>query len=101
MPEITELDREMALKLLKAVMSYVLRQNEAPVSNDNDEISFHAPKRVGASGYSLSRAIEAAAEIVAAAREEGRNAREHELLSLTDRDFIIISRKEYDRLNSG
>jgi hypothetical protein len=60
----------MALKLLKAVRSHI------------------AP------------AIEAAAEIIAAAREEGRNARERELLALEDRNFILISRQKYNRLNS-
>jgi hypothetical protein len=91
----------MALKLVKAVMSNILAQNRDTVSNDNDKTSFHPPKHAGAAGYSLAPAIEVAAEIIAAAREEGRNARERELLSLTDRDFIIISREEYDRLNSG
>jgi hypothetical protein len=99
--QITQLDREMALKLVKVVTSNILGQNRDTVSNDNNKTSFHAPRRAGASGYSLSPAIEAAAEIIAAAREEGRNARERELLSLTDRDFIIISREEYDRMNSG
>jgi hypothetical protein len=99
--QITQSDREMALKLLKEVTSHILGQNRATVSNDNGETSFHAPRRADRSGHSLSPAIEAAAAIIAAAREEGRNAREHELLSLTDRDFIIISRKEYDRLNPG
>jgi len=99
--QITESDREMALKLVKAVTGIILGQNRDTVSNDNDKTSFHARSRAGASGDSLFPVIEAAAEIIAAAREEGRNAREHELLSLTDRNFIIISRKEYERLNSG
>ena len=100
MPEITESDREKASKLLKAVMSYVRQQNRAPLSNDNDKISFLAPERAGASGHAASPIIEAAAEIIAAAREEGRRARERELLALEDRDFILISRQEYNRLNS-
>ena len=91
----------MALKLLKGVRSHIVWQNRATVSNDNDKTSFETPKPAGIGGYFLSPAIEVAAEIIAAAREEGRNAREHELLSLTDRNFIIISRKEYERLNSG
>jgi hypothetical protein len=98
--EITQADRAMALKLLKALRSHIAWQNRVTVSNDNDKTSFETPKPAGTGGYFLSPAIEAAAEIIAAAREEGRNARQHELLALEDRDFILISRQEYNRLNS-
>ena len=92
--EITQTDRAMALKLLKAVSSHMAWQNRATVSNDNDKTSIETPKPAGIGGYFLSPAIEAAAEIIAAAREEGRNARERELLALEDGDFILISRQE-------
>jgi ubiquinone/menaquinone biosynthesis C-methylase UbiE len=103
--EITEADRKMALKLLKTITSEILRENAAAASNDNCGSSTHTRANAGGTRYSLPPAFEAAlatiAEIIASAREEGRNARERELLALTDRDFILISRKEYDRLNSG
>jgi hypothetical protein len=95
----------LALKLLRAVTSAILRQDGVTVSNDNGKTSFYALKGAGAGEDSLSPAIKAAlatiGEVIAAAREEGRNARERELLALTDRDFILISRQEYDRLNWG
>src|SRR4051794_21604939 len=104
MSESTERDREMARKLLSAIMGGILG-GDGSSAFDEDGATIHAFGFTDATRKTQSARIEIALapieEAIATAREEGRNARERELLALTDRDFIIISRKEYDRLQTG
>jgi hypothetical protein len=103
MREIIERDREMARELLSAITDVILRAGGLSASNNDPAIMpVHIDTDTASKNHSatIEIALAQVVEAIATAREEGRNPRERELLALTDRDFIIISREEYDRLNA-
>jgi hypothetical protein len=102
---VIERDREMALQLL-AEITAALRQAQQLIGLHGDYGAIRKIgecKKVTPDIHPVVREIALAliTHAFSTAREQGRNAREHELLSLTSRDFIIISRTEYERLNAG